>query len=85
MRAILVDNLISLTSDFRMASLSNSQHTFGSAASNLRKLKCILNASLVGSQESVILTNETVRFPPQYKFAFAFFACTLAQRLLICF
>jgi hypothetical protein len=50
-----------------MASLNNS-HTFGSTVSNLRKLKGILNASLVGSQESVILTNETVRFASSKSF-----------------
>jgi hypothetical protein len=51
-----------------MASLNNSHNTFGSTASNLRKLKGILNASLVGSQESVILTNETVRFASSKSF-----------------
>jgi hypothetical protein len=45
---------------FRMASLSIPMHKFGSSSANLRKLKSILNSSLVGSQESVILTNETV-------------------------
>ena len=49
-----------LTGFSRMASLNSSQRHFGSTASNLRKLKSILNASLVGSNESVILTNQTV-------------------------
>jgi hypothetical protein len=49
-----------VTFAFRMASLNSSTRNFGSTACNLRKLKSILNASLVGSNDSVILTNQTV-------------------------
>ncbi len=49
-----------LTNNCRMASMNPPQHSSVSTAANLRKLKCILNASLVGSNDSVILTNDTV-------------------------
>jgi hypothetical protein len=56
---------------FSMASLNSSQRQFGSTASNLRKLKSILNASLVGSNESVILTNQTVSYILKHSNVFA--------------
>jgi hypothetical protein len=52
--------LFFLTGAFRMASFNNSHHHFGSTASSLRRLKSILNASLIGSNESVLISSETV-------------------------
>ena len=62
----VVSFLCMFTTNFRMASLNDPQQSFGTTTLNLRKLKSILNSSLVGSHESVIMANETVCFTSNF-------------------